>query len=50
MARNGYRAGVGADIDYHSDVHDLKSRYGHKPQSIFLFVRLRTDARDERGR
>jgi hypothetical protein len=41
----GYRAGAGVNIDYHTRTHDLsKTTYGHKPQSIYLFARLRTEA------
>ena len=43
MARS-YRAGVGANVDYHTQFRSLPSRYGHKPQAIYLFLRLRTEA------
>lgn len=39
-----YRAGAGANIDYHTRYRDLPLRYGHKPQAIYLFLRLRTEA------
>ena len=35
------RAGVGVNIDYHTQSHELPGRYGHKPQTIYAFVRLR---------
>lgn len=41
---NSYRAGIGANVDYHTQFRQLPSRYGHKPQSIYLFLRLRTEA------
>ena len=33
-----YRGGVGVNIDYHTQSHDLPERYGHKPQAIYTFV------------
>lgn len=36
------RAGAGVAADYHLRTHDLEHRYGHKPQAIFAFVRLRS--------
>ncbi|MDP9190889.1 MAG: hypothetical protein M3P06_04205 [Acidobacteriota bacterium] len=45
IASNRYRAGVGVNIDYHTQSHDLEHRYGHKPQSIYAFARFRTSAR-----
>ncbi|HXG58557.1 MAG TPA: hypothetical protein VNL91_06015 [Thermoanaerobaculia bacterium] len=38
-----HRAGFGVNIDYHTDTHAIEDVYGHKPQSIFLFLRARTD-------
>jgi hypothetical protein len=43
--RRGYRGGAGMNFDYHTQTHDLEHRYGHKPQAIYLFARIRTDAR-----
>jgi hypothetical protein len=34
------RTGLGANIDYHSNTHELRDQYGHKPQSVYLFVRV----------
>jgi hypothetical protein len=45
IASNRYRAGVGVNIDYHTQSHELEDRYGHKPQSIYAFARFRTSAR-----
>jgi hypothetical protein len=42
LRRPTHRTGVGINIDYHTGVGDLKSRYGHKPQSVYMFVRWRT--------
>jgi hypothetical protein len=39
--RGGYRAGVGVNIDYHTRTRALTPVYGHKPQSIYLFARVR---------
>lgn len=36
------RAGAGINIDYHSSTKSLTRNYGHKPQGIYAFVRLRT--------
>ena len=36
------RAGAGVAADYHLRTHHLEHRYGHKPQAIFAFVRLRS--------
>jgi hypothetical protein len=37
------RTGIGANLDYHTATHDLRDTYGHKPQSIYLFLRVRKD-------
>lgn len=37
-----HRAGVGVNIDYHTQSHELPEEYGHKPQSIYAFVRFRS--------
>jgi hypothetical protein len=44
IASDGYRAGIGANVDYHTNTHAYATQYGHKPQSIFLFARIRTDS------
>ncbi len=36
------RAGAGVNIDYHTQSHELPERYGHKPQTIYAFVRIRS--------
>jgi hypothetical protein len=38
------RGGAGITIDYHTQSHDLEDIYGHKPQSIYTFLRFRTGA------
>lgn len=38
------RAGIGANVDYHTQFRTLPTRYGHKPQAIYLFLRVRTEA------
>jgi hypothetical protein len=43
MKTNRYRAGLGVTIDYRTQTHDLEDIYGHKPQGIYAFVRLRTN-------
>ena len=42
IAGNRYRAGIGVNIDYHTQTHDIEHLYGHKPQSIYTFLRFRT--------
>jgi len=37
-----HRAGVGVNIDYHTQSHELPDEYGHKPQSVYLFARFRS--------
>jgi hypothetical protein len=43
ISNESYRTGAGINIDYHTQTHDLEHIYGHKPQSIYLFVRARTE-------
>ena len=45
IAREQWRAGVGANVDYHTKTHELGSRYGHKPQGVYLFARVRGTTR-----
>lgn len=45
IAKEQWRAGVGANVDYHTKTHELRSRYGHKPQGVYLFARLRATRR-----
>lgn len=42
LARTAFRTGVGVNIDYHTQSYDLEHIYGHKPQSIYAFVRVRS--------
>ncbi|HUP63211.1 MAG TPA: hypothetical protein VNA69_22665 [Thermoanaerobaculia bacterium] len=42
ISRPRLRAGAGVNIDYHTQSHELPARYGHKPQSIYAFVRVRS--------
>jgi hypothetical protein len=41
--RSKHRAGIGINIDYHTNTKALERIYGHKPQSIYTFVRWRTE-------
>ncbi len=41
--RGRLRTGLGVNIDYQTSTGELQHRYGHKPQSIYTFVRLRAD-------
>ncbi len=43
LRRANYRTGVGINIDYHASTKDLEDTYGHKPQSVYMFVRWRTE-------
>ncbi len=36
------RGGAGVTIDYHTQSRELEDIYGHKPQSIYAFLRFRT--------
>lgn len=42
--RGPYRAGVGVNLDYHTQTHDIEEIYGHKPQAIYVYARFRTAA------
>ena len=42
LARPTWRAGLGATVDYHTQTHELQTTYGHKPQTIYAFFRVRT--------
>jgi hypothetical protein len=37
------RAGVGVNIDYQTQTRELRNTYGHKPQTVYLFFRARTE-------
>jgi hypothetical protein len=41
VTRDEWRAGVGANVDYHTRTHQLRGTYGHKPQGVYLFARVR---------
>jgi hypothetical protein len=42
ISADRFRAGAGVNIDYHTQSHELPPRYGHKPQAIYAFVRLKS--------
>jgi hypothetical protein len=42
LNRSTWRAGLGANVDYHTQTHELTAIYGHKPQTIYAFFRVRT--------
>ena len=42
IAGQRFRAGAGVNIDYHTQSHELPERYGHKPQAIYAFVRVKS--------
>ncbi len=44
IAGHGYRTGIGINVDYHTSTHAYTTQYGHKPQSVYLFARIRTDS------
>lgn len=46
---NGRRAGIGFNVDYHTGTGHLQHDYGHKPQGLFAFVRVRTDRATRRA-
>ena len=39
-----YRGGIGFNLDYHTQTHDIEHLYGHKPQAIYVYARFRTEA------
>ena len=41
--RGRLRTGIGVNIDYQTSTGELQGRYGHKPQSLYSFVRVRCD-------
>jgi len=44
LANGGHRTGIGVNVDYHTSTHAYATDYGHKPQSIYLFARVRTQS------
>lgn len=42
LNRPSWRTGAGFNFDYHTQTRDLEEIYGHKPQAIYAFVRVRT--------
>lgn len=42
ISRPTFRAGVGVTADYHTQSHELPAEYGHKPQAVYAFVRVRS--------
>lgn len=43
MRTRSLRTGIGVNIDYQTQTHELQAKYGHKPQSVYAFLRVRTD-------
>jgi hypothetical protein len=43
IAGSSYRFGAGVNIDYRTQTHDFEDVYGHKPQGIYTFLRIRTE-------
>lgn len=42
ISRERFRAGAGVSADYHTQSHELPHEYGHKPQAVFAFLRVRS--------
>lgn len=42
VPQSRYRLGVGVNIDYRTQTRELEEIYGHKPQGIYTFIRLRS--------
>jgi hypothetical protein len=42
VAKPTWRAGLGATVDYHTQTRELQATYGHKPQTVYAFFRVRT--------
>ncbi|HSP34756.1 MAG TPA: hypothetical protein VLU46_10615 [Thermoanaerobaculia bacterium] len=45
VVASAYRVGIGANVDYQTQYRELPPTYGHKPQTLYAFVRVRTDSR-----
>jgi hypothetical protein len=43
MKTRGMRTGIGANVDYQTNTKELQAKYGHKPQSVYAFLRVRTE-------
>lgn len=41
ISRGNWRTGAGLNVDYHTRTREFEDVYGHKPQSIYAFVRVR---------
>jgi len=39
----GMRSGIGVNVDYQTNTKELQATYGHKPQSVYAFLRVRTE-------
>ena len=42
IRRDNFRSGIGVNIDYRTNTKSLQAQYGHKPQGIYTFIRIRT--------
>ena len=42
ISRPTLRLGAGVTADYHTQSHELPHEYGHKPQAVFAFLRVRS--------
>ena len=40
--RPAFKVGAGVNADYHTQSHELPHEYGHKPQAIYAFVRVKS--------
>lgn len=45
LLQSAYRVGIGGNVDYQTQYRQLPRSYGHKPQTIYAFIRIRTDSR-----
>jgi hypothetical protein len=42
ISKPTFRLGAGVNADYHTQSHELPAEYGHKPQAIYAFLRVRS--------
>lgn len=42
LSSDRLRVGAGVNADYHTQSHELPHEYGHKPQAVYAFVRVRS--------
>ncbi|MEO8033660.1 MAG: hypothetical protein ABI837_04460, partial [Acidobacteriota bacterium] len=41
LKQPSWRAGLGVNVDYHTQTGELQQYYAHKPQTVYAFARVR---------